>query len=202
MSFEEVETCKLSRMKYNAFKVCEEASQRVDGGVAPGGYIKGWVTPDEDSLFFWDQKHLHPYLTNKDNQSEVSIPGETYYRKIKKYMKNHFIMGEKYREFLKFSFQEPCDFCGKYGWYNKICEQIPEPFPDYTCKYKLKYLHVSVTPTEKRVVNDCNPCFNLKAEYKKYSFVDPGSIENFSKRFIIPSALVQESIDKLRNQET
>ena len=55
-------------MKYNAFKVCEEVSQRVDGGVAPGSYIKAWVTPDEDSLFFWDQEHLHHYLANKDNQ--------------------------------------------------------------------------------------------------------------------------------------
>ena len=41
----------------------------------------------------------------------------------------------------------------------------------------------------------------MKAEYKKHSFVDPDSIENFSKRFIVPSALVQESINELRNQE-
>ena len=184
MSFEEVETCELSRMKYNAFKVCEEASQRVDGGVAPGGYIKGWVTPDEDSLFFWDQKHLHHYLANKDN-----------------FMKNHFVMGEKYSEFLKFSCQETCNFCNKYGWYDEICERIPEPFPDYTCEDKFKYLHVSVTPAEGKVANDYNPRFNLKAEYKKHSFVDPDSIENFSKRFIVPSALVQESINELRNQE-
>ena len=128
MSFEEVETCELNRMKYNAFKVCEEVSQRVDAGVAPGGYIKAWVTPDEDSLFFWDQKHLHHYLANKDN-----------------FMKNHFVMGEKYSEFLKFSCQETCNFCNKYGWYDEICERIPEPFPDYTCEDKFKYLHVSVT---------------------------------------------------------
>ena len=201
MSFEEVETCELSRMKYNAFKVCEEASQRVDGGVAPGGYIKGWVTPDEDSLFFWDQKHLHHYLANKDNQSEVSIPRENYYRKVENFMKNHFVMGEKYSEFLKFSCQETCNFCNKYGWYDEIWERIPEPFPDYTCEDKFKYLHVSVTPAEGKVANDYNPRFNLKAEYKKHSFVDPDSIENFSKRFMVPSALVQESINELRNQE-
>ena len=110
MSFEEVETCELNKMKYNAFKVCEEVSHRVDGGVAPGGYIKAWVTPDEDSLFFWDQKRLHHYLANKDNQSEVSIPGENYYRKVENFMKNHFVMGEKYSEFLKFSCQETCNF--------------------------------------------------------------------------------------------
>ena len=50
MSFEEVETCKLNRMKCNAFKVCKDVSQRVDGDVAPGGCIKAWVTPDKDSI--------------------------------------------------------------------------------------------------------------------------------------------------------
>ena len=60
---------------------------------------------------------------------------------------------------------------------------------------------MSVTPAEGRVANNYNPRFNLKAEYKKHSFVDPDSIEDFSKRFIVPSALVQESIDELRNQE-
>ena len=51
MSSKEDETCELNRMKHNAFKMCEEVSQRVDGGMAPGGYIKAWVTPDENSLF-------------------------------------------------------------------------------------------------------------------------------------------------------
>ena len=160
MSSEEAETCELNRMKHNTFKVCEEVSQRVDGGVASGGDIKAWVTPNEDSwqsLFFWDQKHLHHYLANKGNPSEVYIPGEDYYRKVKNFMKDNFIMVEKYSEFLKFSCQETCDFYNKYGWYDEICERIPEPFPDYTCKNKFKYLHVSVTPAVKRVVNDYNP---------------------------------------------
>ena len=56
MTSEDTKTWELNRMKHNAFKVCEEVSQRFDGGAAPGGYIKAWVTLDEDSLFFWDQK--------------------------------------------------------------------------------------------------------------------------------------------------
>ena len=132
-------------MKHNAFKVCEEVLQRVDSGIASGGYIKAWVTPDEKYLFFWDQKYLHHYLANKDNHSEVSIPGENYYRKVENFMKNHFIMGEKCSEFLKLGCQETCDFCNKYGWYDEICERIPEPFSDYTCEDKFKYLHVCNT---------------------------------------------------------
>ena len=84
ISSKEAETCEFNRMKHNAFKVCEEVSQRVDGGVAPGGYIKAWVTPDKDN-----------------NQSEVSFPGENYYRKVENFMKDHFRMGEKYSEFLR-----------------------------------------------------------------------------------------------------
>ena len=40
-------------------------------------------------------------------------------------MKDHFIIGEMFSEFLKFSCQETCDFCNKYGWYDETCEQIP-----------------------------------------------------------------------------
>ena len=108
----------------------------------------------------------------KRYQSEISIPGENYYRKVENVMKNHFIMDEKYSEFLKFTCQETADFCNKYDWYNEICELIPEPFPDYTCEDKFNCMHVSVTPAEERVVNDYNLRFNLKAEYKKHSFVD------------------------------
>ena len=39
MSSKEAETCKLKRIKNNAFKVYEEVLQRVDGSKAPGGYI-------------------------------------------------------------------------------------------------------------------------------------------------------------------
>ena len=122
MSSKKAEICELNRMKHNAFKVCEEVLQRVDSGVASGGYIKAWITPDEKYLFFCDQKYLHHYLANKDNYSEISIPGENYYRKVENFMKNHFIMGKKYSEFLKLGCQETCDFCNKYGWYDEICE--------------------------------------------------------------------------------
>ena len=125
MSSEEAETCESNKMKHNAFRVCEEVSQRADGKVAPGGSIKACVTADKDVLFFWDQKHLHHYLANKENQSEVSIPGDNYYRKVENFMKDHFIIGEVFSEFLKFSCQETCDFCNKYGWYDETCEQIP-----------------------------------------------------------------------------
>ena len=76
-------------------------------------------------------------------------------------MKDHFIMGEKYNEFFKFSSQENCHFCNRYGWYDEICKWVVESFPDYSCEDKLTHLHVFVTPTQERVVNDYNPCFNF-----------------------------------------
>ena len=76
-------------------------------------------------------------------------------------MKDHFIMGEKYNEFFKFSCQENCHFCNRHVWYDEICKRIVELFPDYSFEHKLKYLHVFVTPAQERVVNDYNPCFNF-----------------------------------------
>ena len=72
-------------------------------------------------------------------------------------MKNHFVMGEKYREFLKFSCQETCNFCNKYSWFDEIYERIPEPFPDYSCEDKFEYLNISVIPAEEGVANSYHP---------------------------------------------
>ena len=72
--------------------------------------------------------------------------------KVERFMKDDFIMGEKYNEFLKFCCQETCDFWNKYGSLDEIYERISESFLDYTCEDKFKCLHVSVMPTEKRIV--------------------------------------------------
>ena len=39
MSHQDLETEELKRMEYNAFKVSEEISLRIDGAKAPGGHI-------------------------------------------------------------------------------------------------------------------------------------------------------------------
>ena len=39
-------------MEYNAYKVCEEISSRIDGARGLGGYLKCYVSVKADELFF------------------------------------------------------------------------------------------------------------------------------------------------------
>jgi hypothetical protein len=39
MSFEELENSELERMKFNAFKVCNELMFRIEAVPAPGGHV-------------------------------------------------------------------------------------------------------------------------------------------------------------------
>ena len=79
-----------------------------------------------------------------------------------------FWNGWKNREFLKFSCQETCNFCNKYSWFDEIYERIPEPFPDYTCEDKFKYLNISVIPAEERVANSYHPALTSRRNIKKF----------------------------------
>ena len=151
----------LERMKNNAFHVAKEVAERVDGGVAPGGYIKSFVTLEEDKLFFWDKKYLTAFTERKP--SEV-VPGQNYFSKVEEFTKLHAVVGEKYIEFIKFGCKDVhgdiCKFCSDNGWNDIECSRIPEPMPDYKSE-RFAYLHVNKTPHEidgiKREVNDYNP---------------------------------------------
>ena len=45
---------KLKRMEYNAFKVSEEISLRIDGAIAHGGHVKSYVSSNVKELSFVD----------------------------------------------------------------------------------------------------------------------------------------------------
>lgn len=44
MSFEELENSELERMKFNAFKVCDELTFLIEAAPAPGGYMKAYTS--------------------------------------------------------------------------------------------------------------------------------------------------------------
>jgi len=164
LTTKELEELEEERMKFNAFKVCDEVTGRLDGAVAPDGYMHAWTSSDKSELFFWDQKYLLNYANNKDKLTKVDIPGENYYRKLDVFKELHFLAGEKYIEYIKFACctnGDACDFCTEMGWYDSECKRIPEPYPDYSCQEKMKYMHVLSTPTiiegNIRQVNDYNP---------------------------------------------
>lgn len=181
-------------MKYNAFKVCEEVATRVDGAVAPGGFLKAFVSTDISELFFWDKEYLTNYIANSTKKTITLVPGYHYYKKIDTFLGSHFIKGEKYLEFLKC---DSCHYCAENKPLQILPGRIPEPMPDITSE-SFKYLHVNQTPT-RSVQNDYNPRVQLKDRFEKkeISLENVEQIEEFSKKFIVNSNLVVSALEEL-----
>ena len=193
----------LERMKNNAFHVAKEVAERVDGGVAPGGYIKSFVTLEEDKLFFWDKKYLTAFTERKP--SEV-VPGQNYFSKVEEFTKLHAVVGEKYIEFIKFGCKDVhgdiCIFCSDNGWNDIECSRIPEPMPDYKSE-RFAYLHVNKTPHEidgiKREVNDYNPRVQLQrmCQENTIKLGDSDKVEEFSKTYIVSTKVINDALQEL-----
>lgn len=86
----QLEELDLERMKFNAFQVAEEVSERIDCSVAPDGFMKSFVTMTADKMFYWDKE----YLTNYPERKNVAVPGHNYYSKIEHFSKAHIKMGK------------------------------------------------------------------------------------------------------------
>ena len=63
-------------MKLNAFKVCHEVADRIDGAIAPDGYMKVYESLCYmwDRVFFWNSKYLKHYTAHKD-QNKMIVTG-------------------------------------------------------------------------------------------------------------------------------
>ena len=67
-TIKDLEALETEQMRINAFKVCEEVALRIDGAVAPGGFLKAVVSNDMDGLFFWDRNILVAYISHKNSK--------------------------------------------------------------------------------------------------------------------------------------
>ncbi len=93
----QIEELDLDRMKFNAFRVAEEVSERIDCSVAPDGFMKSFVTKPADEMFYWDKEYLTNYLERKN----TVVPGHNYYSKVEDFSKAHIRIGNKCLEFVK-----------------------------------------------------------------------------------------------------
>ena len=91
---DELGEIEVQRMKHNAFSVCKEVAGRIDGSVAPNGYMEGYVSSDMDDLFYWATPYLKKYLEMKDHR-DLKLPGVHYYTELCNFIKNHIRIGEK-----------------------------------------------------------------------------------------------------------
>ena len=175
-----------------AFQVAKEVSDRIDGAVAPDGFMKSFVSSTADQLFYWDKHYLTDFM---DRNNNMIFPGHNYFSKIERFLENHARIGDKYLEIVKFSCEynngSSCSHCAESGWVDAVCHCIPEPMPDYASN-KFKYLHVKDTPIEidevRRPVNQFNPRVQLKCSFKEgtVNIEDPSTITSFSERYIVP----------------
>ena len=185
-------------MRFNAFKICEEVSDRIEGAVAPDGYLKSFVTPEHEELFFWDKEYLRRYIDEKDKKKIV--PGYHFYNKLDNFMAKNFRKSEKYLEFVKFSCDDDlCEFCSRNTWVGPPCSRIPEPV--HITQHK--YLHVKDTPTtfhgKEREANDFNPRTNLKYLFqeKQISSKTVNEVDEFCAKFIVDKIAVLKAVNEL-----
>ncbi len=194
-------------VEYNAFKVAQDVSMRIDGSAAPSGYMRSFVTAESDSLFYWDKTYLMQYIEATKRSNKI-VPGHNYYSKLDKFSKQHVVFGHKYMEFLKFSCAkkneiEACSHCEIGGWVGAPWHRVLEPMPDYTISDNFKYLDYNDTPSYIDNIlhhpDDFNPKLQLKQHFAQ-NIVKQGdseSIASFSKKFIVDEDIVRTALDDL-----
>ena len=136
--------------------------------------------------------YLQSYIKAKD---KTDIAGQNYYFLLETFFQNHFVCGEKYVEYVKFSCQDTCDFCVSNYWVSEKCSRIPEPYPDYKSN-AFKYLHIKDTPDKKREVDDYNPRVQLTKCFESGVV----NVEEFSKQYIVDESIVRKALKNLHNQ--
>ena len=198
MSIEDLEKSELDRMKYNAYKVCEELTVRIDGAPGPGGYMKAYTSEKNENLFF----NNHSYLSSSDKNS-MSLPGCNYFKLIQTFMEQHFEIGEKYMEYVRYSCNSSsCLQCNETGWVGSACHKIPKPMPNYDAD-GMHYLSVLNTPLEvddlPQTVDDFQPRKQVKDHLQKLSTDE--EIDKFSEKYIVERTLLTKYIDHLKMLE-
>lgn len=205
MTLEELEESEHQRMKYNAFKVCDEITLRTDGAPAPGGYMKAFTSEGSDDMFFCNEKYAWDYL-HASEQRKSTLPGRNYFDKVKTFGENHCKLGEKHIEFIKFSCKIPdkCEYCSTHPWVGPPCTRIPQPYPDYEAD-GYHYKSVFDTPTQidgkERAIDDFQPRKQAKDYMAKGNLGNDEEVKQFSDTFIASEVLVKKYVDHLKRLE-
>ena len=116
MPHAELESCELDRMKFNAFKVCDELSLRIDSVLASNGCVKAYTSRKKNRLLFNNHDYLKEFLSSSE-KNKMAVPGCNYFKSIKIFSQQHKEIVKKYAEFTRFSchFMQ-CMFCSRTGW--------------------------------------------------------------------------------------
>jgi hypothetical protein len=199
MTIEDLEKSELDRMKYNAYKVCDELTVRIDGAPAPGGHMKAYSSEKSENLFFNNHGYLKDYISSSD-KTRMSLPGANYFKLIQTFMEQHSEVGEKYMEYVRYCCNSSSWLhCNESGWIVSACNKIPKPMPDYSAD-GMHYMSVLNTPSEingaPRTVDDFQPRKQVKDHLQTLSADE--EIEEFSKKYIVDRTLLKKYLDNLK----
>ena len=129
MPYAELESHELDRMKFNAFKVCDELTMRIDGAPAPNGFMKAYTSEKKDRLFFKNHDYVKEFLSSSE-KNKMTVPGCNYFNSIETFSQLHMETGEKYTE-LQDTLAVLCHVCiavGSVGLAHHVNE-YPSPCP-------------------------------------------------------------------------
>lgn len=102
ISLDELESSELDRMKYNAFKVCDELRFHIEGAPASGGFMKAYTSQTNEYFYFNNHQHLKKYLAASEN-AKIALPGSHYFKMVQDFIEKHFDIGEKYLEYVRYA---------------------------------------------------------------------------------------------------
>ena len=201
MSYAELESHELDRMKFNAFKVCDELTLRIGGAPAPNGFMKAYTSEKKDRLFFDNHDYLKEFLSSSE-KNKMAVPGCNYFKFVETFSQQHMETGEKYTEFTRYSCRSiSCVYCSRTGWIGRPSQRIPKPMPNYE-KDGMHYLNVLDTPSEingqARLVDDFQPRKQVKNLLESGGLSNDQQIEDFCEKYIVEEILLVKYIKHLK----
>ena len=192
------------RHQYNAFKVCNDLTCRIDGAPVPNGYMKSYTSQKNKELFFSNHQHMKEFLGATEKEKE-SVPGCHYFKKVHDFFDIHFGVGEKYMEFVRYCCSDstgaPCAHCAESGWVSTNCTRVSKPMPDYSADGH-HYKSVLDTPLEidgkVRSVDAFQPRKNVKEYLAQEMLKSDNYFEHFCRTFACEKILVKKYVQHLQ----
>ena len=118
------------QMKFNAFKVYDELSSRIDSAPTLNGFMKSQTSLAKSELFFNNEEYLKTFIIATPAK-KLLIPGYNYFSMLQNFINRHFEVGEKHLAFLQFPCVDTCEQCSKPTFTGPKCHKIPKPMPEY-----------------------------------------------------------------------
>ena len=206
MSLKDFEAHENERMTTNACIVAEELVKRIDGAPVLSEYIHCQLSDEPSKMFFFNRDSLQAYQ-NARTEKKKSVPGSEYIHKMMQFMSSHYIYGELFMEYVKFSCSNStenaslCELCSNNNWIGPPSDRIPQPVPDDSNPGH--FMDVLKTPVKGRQPDDWQPRAYIKnmCSNGEITLNDEELIQQTSKKLNVEVCHVVQSIEHLRNVE-